>query len=58
LIPGEKLERFFEAWREGVQNVNQGDGVYIDSETIYQCNAYPEVKYKKLSHMLSHQMTC
>jgi hypothetical protein len=29
-IPGEELERFFEAWRECVHNVNLGDGGYID----------------------------
>jgi histone-lysine N-methyltransferase SETMAR len=31
LIPGEELERVFDAWRESVQDVNQGDGGYIDS---------------------------
>jgi hypothetical protein len=29
-IPGEKLEKVFEVWRERVQNVNQGDGGDID----------------------------
>jgi hypothetical protein len=33
-IPGEELERVCEAWQERVQNVNQGDGGYTDSQTI------------------------
>jgi hypothetical protein len=29
-IPGQELERVFEAWQECVQNVNQTDGGYTD----------------------------
>jgi hypothetical protein len=29
-VPGENLERVFEAWRGRFQNVNQGDGSHID----------------------------
>jgi hypothetical protein len=29
-IPGEEMERAFEAWRERGQNVNQGDRGHID----------------------------
>jgi hypothetical protein len=54
-IPGEELKKIFEAWRERVQNVNQGDGGCIDSETLWQYNALIEAQHKKLAHILIHQ---
>jgi hypothetical protein len=54
-IPGEELESVFEAWQQPVQNVNQSDGGYIDSETISQYSAFTEGQHERLTHVLIHQ---